>query len=557
MASEMSCLRTSLAIGLCGAAATWSSSSHAFTISSALSEGCHEQITESALRTVRTLLGTAVTIAPDRNEQALIDDLPFDVPADMNELAAASLLVGIRDNDLKGRSPTEIDQLATVHGNPANQEEHCLRAEADDEPGGTSASVARCRAFIHDRAMSALDGLRADGTPDPNVRDDLDVSLSLRGRVKASLPAFWIRTGQAMHALQDSFAHSYRDDSGKKVTVSLNWIDLVNKVEVESRDGPAHKTDLDKCNAGDALRNRNKELATMASVNLLAAMLEPGVSRAEKSARVDAVLDEYLTYSTGCTSENAWCNAPENAYGNGSACGCALVGGDGGGATSGLLACVGLAFAGLALRRRRGGARSAAAALFCVVTAIPGVSRAESSEEAPAPIPARTKDEKVEAKKEHEHSSPFSLAANVGGSFVDPGLAQSIGGRYRLSDYFLVGLDAELNEWYGVNSKRFEIGATSVYATGIFRIPMRFEPINIRTTLHLGGSYENLDLYGVPRGSIGVFLGGFPLGLEWKVSGHVFLIINPLGVAVPVPHLTGAPFAYPQFRSELGVEVAL
>jgi hypothetical protein len=242
----LSCVASSLA---------WSGTSRAFTIQSALSEGCHEQMTVSALRTVRGALGTAVTITPDRNEQALIKDLPFELPSDMNELAAASLLVGIRDNDLKGRAPTEIDQLATVHGNPDNQEEHCLRAEADDEPNGSAASIARCRAFIHDRAMSAVDALAADGTPDPNVRDQLDVSLALRGRVKASLPAFWIRAGQAMHALQDSFAHAYRDASGKKVNAALNWIDVVNKVEVESRDGPPHKSDMDKCNAGDATRS--------------------------------------------------------------------------------------------------------------------------------------------------------------------------------------------------------------------------------------------------------------------------------------------------------------
>jgi hypothetical protein len=132
-----------------------------------------------------------------------------------------------------------------------------------------------------------------------------------------------------------------------------------------------------------------------------------------------------------------------------------------------------------------------------------------------------------------------------------------VGARYRLSDRFLVGLDAEVNEWFGLNQKRFELGATSIYATGIFRFPMRFEPINLRTTVHLGGSYENLDLYGVPRGSVGLFVGAFPMGLEWKLSGNVFLIVDPLGIAVPVPHLTGAPFAYPQFRSQVGVELAL
>jgi hypothetical protein len=548
-----------LALACVTCALTWSATSRAFTISSALTDGCHEQITESALRTVRATNATATRLAPDRNEQALIDDLPFDVPSDMNEIAAASLLVGIRDNDLKGRSPTEIDQLATVHGDPNGQEEHCLRAEADDEPAGTVSSLARCRAFILARAMSAVDALAADGTPDANVRDRLDVSLSLRGRVNVSLPAFWIRTGQAMHALQDSFAHTYRDGAGSEVTVALNWIDLVNKVEVESRDGPPHKTDLDKCNAGDPLRNRNRDLATTASVELLSAMLAQGASREARSAGVNAMLDRYLAYSPGCTAANAWCDAAENAYTNTSACGCTLVGGDGNDLH--YLGLFALALVAAASRRaRRPRITSGAAVLVCVTAAItsaPSVARAEDADKPAAPIPPRTKEEKVEAKKEHEHASPFVLSAAVAGSVVDPALAQSVGARYRLSDRFLVGLDAEVNEWFGLNQKRFELGATSIYATGIFRFPMRFEPINLRTTVHLGGSYENLDLYGVPRGSVGLFVGAFPMGLEWKLSGNVFLIVDPLGIAVPVPHLTGAPFAYPQFRSQVGVELAL
>jgi hypothetical protein len=269
------------------------------------------------------------------------------------------------------------------------------------------------------------------------------------------------------------------------------------------------------------------------------------------------VLAEYLTLTPGCVSSNAWCNAPENAYSNGTACGCGLVGGGSEGTTTAALALLAAAFSLAALRRRRA-LRAASLTLLGVATMLSATSARADANDAPTPpIPPRTSDEKAEAVKEHKHASAFALAANLGGSFVDPGAAQSLGVRYRASELIALGLDAELNEWYGVNSRRFELGATSVYATGIFRFPMRFEPINLRATLHLGGSYELLDLYGVPKGSVGLFAGAFPLGLEWKISERVFLIVNPLGIAVPVPHLTGAPFAYPQFRTELGVEIAL
>src|SRR5262249_27165475 len=72
----------------------------AFTVATRFTEGCHEEITEAALRAARkTFPTTAAPIAPDPNEKALIDDLPFAVPDDMRDLAAASLLVGVRDND--------------------------------------------------------------------------------------------------------------------------------------------------------------------------------------------------------------------------------------------------------------------------------------------------------------------------------------------------------------------------------------------------------------------------------------------------------------------------
>ena len=65
-----------------------------------------------------------------------------------------------------------------------------------------------------------------------------------------------------------------------------------------------------------------------------------------------------------------------------------------------------------------------------------------------------------------------------------------------------------------------------------------------------------VDLYGAPRGTTGIYLGGVPLGIEWKLSDHFFVIFDILGVALPVPQLKGAPFAYPQYRTAAGVEIA-
>jgi hypothetical protein len=85
---------------------------------------------------------------------------------------------------------------------------------------------------------------------------------------------------------------------------------------------------------------------------------------------------------------------------------------------------------------------------------------------------------------------------------------------------------------------------------------MRYEQINLRSSLQLGVAVQLFDLAGVPKGSVGVFAGLNPLGIEIKLSGHLFLVFYPLGVAVPATQLNGAPFAYPQFRTTLGLEVS-
>ena len=531
----------------------------AFTVQSPVTDACHEQITEAALGGVRAM-GEGPSIAADANDQALIDDLPFDVEPDMRELAAVTLLIGNRDNDLKGRLPTELDQLALVHGDPAKQEEHCLRAPSDDEPTGSSTALTRCRAFIRARAIEALAGLDARSVPDPSVRVDLDVSLSLRGRVTASLPLFWVRIGQAMHALQDSFSHTYRTSSGTQVTVDLNWVDYVDGTLDVSRDGPPHLLPLDECNAGDGLRDRNKALAIEASGDLLLAVLDPTTTSAEKATAIDTVLDAYLGYSPGCTFGNAWCDAPENAYSNPS-CGCEAAGA----AQGGGLALLGLAatLAALRARRRRRGRGARAVGLVAGaalgVTALPARAAPEeapppeappTTTAAPPTITPRTNAEVKSAVKEQEHGSPIALVAGVAGSFDDVAVAGAVGAHVRVNDRFIVGVEGELNGWYGVNSRRCVLGDVNVYATGILRFPLKYEPINLRTTLQAGAAIEVVNLYGVPPGSVGPFLGVYPLGLEWKASGHVFLVANPLGFALPdaapprhAVHLPAVPVA--------------
>ena len=176
----------------------------------------------------------------------------------------------------------------------------------------------------------------------------------------------------------------------------------------------------------------------------------------------------------------------------------------------------------------------------------------------PAPAKPPTAQSSAAETIEQRHvRSRFAFYAAGAGSVTSPALAGMGGIRFRLSDRWVVGLDGEYNAWIGLNSGRVRAGAANVYGVVHFRVPLQFASLNLRTTLQLGTAIQLAELYGAPRGSAGVFVGFNPLGLEYKLSGHVYAILYPLGVALPITQLDGAPFAYPQYRATLGVEISL
>src|SRR5436190_18490008 len=97
---------------------------HAWAIGSQINEtGCHEPITAAALRAVREQFATAPAVTPTRDEVAMIADVLFSPPADFErDLAGMALLLGVRDNDLKGIDPLSSFDLIQVHGNPRTQD---------------------------------------------------------------------------------------------------------------------------------------------------------------------------------------------------------------------------------------------------------------------------------------------------------------------------------------------------------------------------------------------------------------------------------------------------
>lgn len=559
---------------------------HAWTIGSQLDNtGCHERITTTAFRAARAMFPTAPVIVPTADEAALIDEVQFVPPADfVHDLAAMSLLLGVRDNDVKGNNPLDSLQLTEVHGNPDTQEEHCIRAKSDDGSAGDPAALERCRAFIHTRIAEALEGLAADGTVDPAHRMDLAVYVSFAGRVHPGLPVFYVKLGQAAHALEDGFTHTYRTGDGVHVTTVTNWIDYVSTGGVEpARDGPPHVTGMDHCEGSDPLVKRNFDLATTATTALIGIAMDPGQTAEQKLAAVDALTLQYLSYEPGCDSANMYCDAPEpNVVAPGT--GCDASGG------VGLGALIPLALVALIGRRRRSAGH--AGIIACAIVIAPLVALAQTpapSSPAPAPdpnpatptneapaVPATTAPDAAAVQAGHEPGrevttptvteveqiredkqlgSPFGFSVMLGGSFVHGALSGSVGGRYRITERWTVGLDAEWNPWITSAPWTLKTGVASLYGSVIRRYPMKLDRVNLRTTLSVGVSTLLFDVYGAPKYDVGPYVGLSPLGLDYDLGGSVRLVFDPLEVSVPIPHLGLIPLYYEQFRTMIGIQI--
>jgi hypothetical protein len=156
-----------------------------------------------------TSLARSAAGTPD--DASLISEAPFTIDGDLRDIKAFAFLAGIRDNDLKGHAPTDTTSLATVHGNPNGQREHCLRRSENDEPNGTLEVIAECRAWIEELLDNAI-----DAGPDSSSRTRLAIYLAYSGEVDAMLPVFYVYMGQALHAVQDSFTHMYRTGDGRR-----------------------------------------------------------------------------------------------------------------------------------------------------------------------------------------------------------------------------------------------------------------------------------------------------------------------------------------------------
>jgi hypothetical protein len=592
MVSKQLCAGTGLAFAL-----LVSSPAYAWEVGTQLGyEGCHEPITAQALRNVRATLATAPVIPPTADEAALFADVQFIPPDDLiDDTGAMSLLLGVRDNDLKGANPLASLDVVRVHGDPDTQDEHCIRGPNDDADPGQIAALEACRTFIHTRATEALAGLDAAGAVDATKRMALEVYVSIAGHVDPELPLFWVKMGQAAHALEDGFTHTYRSADGLGVTTVLNWIDFANDALDESRDGPPHRMELDDCNADDPLIVRNVANATTAATELLRTALDPSLTRDQKIAGFEALTAQYLTFAPGCNLANAWCDAPEAEV---TAPGIGCLGCSAGTGDASLLVVTVLALM-IVLRTRRSsrgatGATGAMAGLIAAAVIAQGpVARAQPT---PTPPPTTTPEstattaddpaidptvgatepgdaqdaiegkepgrdeetptveEVAEVREDKRLGSRLGFNVVIGASISRGAAVGALGGRFRINEKWVVGLDAAWNPFITTAPLKMRAGVVEVYGTVIRRFPMRYDRVNLRSTVHVGTSTLLFDVYGAPKHSTGLFLAASVLGIDYDLGNSLRLVIDPAQMALAIPNLTGIPLWYEQFRFMIGLQ---
>ena len=152
-----------------------------------------------------------------------------------------------------------------------------------------------------------------------------------------------------------------------------------------------------------------------------------------------------------------------------------------------------------------------------------------------------------------ETSTGPSAYVAFGAAIDNPGLAFSGGGRYRLEAWSL-GLDGEFNPWISIETQRLAPGVASFYATLIRHYRINRD-VALRTTVHLGTSVLLFDLIGAPSGSVGLFFGVSLIGLEFRLTDYLTLVVDPGDFVVPAPHITGAPLTYHQYRFTVGLQM--
>lgn len=409
------------ALLLCAAPAA-----HGFALRTAFTDPCHESLALYAWsRYLVDLPLGGVPVPADGAWRAVADELArtyeLQPESDAERLVLVSLLLGVRFPDSEGHALTDLENIRVVHAHPDAQAPHTLRHPADDGPEGNARALAAARAFIRAQVEEARTRLQRPG---PEQLLTVDAVLDHYGPVPVHTWAPAFHLGQALHAVQDSFAHSLRDADNQRVFHVMNYVEAIDGTLVEARDGLPHSQTMDTCGVGNAPL---VQAAADASLDFVVAALGDELLEGRPGA-VDAVMDRWMTPAAAtCTRENAYCDAPWLGFASrdftrpylSRAFGCSAAGG--GSALCSLLALLGL-------RRRRPRARplarTSATALGVLLAVLLGAGA--SAQERPATVGEVLQATGLAARQSVQAPALVATCARVEDGTYAPGIALNV-----------------------------------------------------------------------------------------------------------------------------------
>jgi uncharacterized protein (TIGR03382 family) len=560
----------------------------AWQIEDPLHSNCHETMTQEALDRAGYVESPP---QPSDEDRRLLNSTEFDLAQyDQNPWAWA-LILGVRYPDLEGAPSFDFDDLSRVHNAIAGQDAHCLRSEMQDGPEGDEEALA-----MYWQALSSLD---EDGRVDASKQTVAKVNLIYSGKVDYPVSELYFAAGRALHAVQDSFTHTYRDPNDwRAVRTVFNWSDQVSCTIDEKRDGHGHESLLDDCEGSFESNDDRMSATQAASEQLLSALRRPG-DRAERARRLEEFLDEWFTYQPGCTFSNDYCDHPVQEFlvkspdSDIAICeGCSASSSPS--APWALLLGLGLLRARRAARGKKRGVWTATALVSALLLSTsvsaedpvasagtdapadaPETKDAPPSDAPPSDAPpsdapppdapppdapppaAPPTDATAEpmpvdtAVSEPAKSSGYRTEVRTSMSVQNPALAIGVAPAWRFTR-FDVGLFLELNPWFSVERGRISAGTTNVGAFFHYLHPLS-EQADLRFGVGLGTSILNESLAGSPAGKFGPFLNLRLLGFVYHRQ-DVTLTVDGFDLAIAAPQMTGWPVVYAQHRLSVGLQ---
>ena len=288
----------------------------AFTIGSAFTDYCHERMTLDGFSSfaqnadinvnqvlLEEFIGDPVWLQVAEYLEKSMQDFP--ALNNLQRLMLITLFVGVRYPDQKGFALLNINSLRLIHMAEEGQEEHALRSIKDQGALGNKKAVERIQAYILSRVDLARERFVTGSFHQQTEEVGFWIEYYGEIPIRVWKPLFLL--GTAAHALQDSFAHTYRSSDGMAIYAVANYLKGFEDDHDEGKDGPRHSDFLDSCKNEDV--EPLATLSTQATAELFAAAAAY-FKNEEDRVLVEAVVEKWVAYQADCGFEQSYCSTP-------------------------------------------------------------------------------------------------------------------------------------------------------------------------------------------------------------------------------------------------------